>query len=571
METVMGLKDGVKGRPKPSLGLHGAEPSPPIAPCGFCERPLSVAFVQKRQEPGADGFERVTHLMLDRLRAYIHHLGGLPVRQAVDKAERERLASALGERGDGVRQRGAEVGEGGGVARLVADAVEVGERVQAGGVADVVERPRDDDAKQEPAERPLRVDAVAVLPDPDVGLLGEVVGDGRVGDAAAERGEQVRVRGVEKAPERGPVAEADAGGVGRIVPSRPAGGGRQRDEPGGENGRGGSDHDAKLRAGRFASPSGDAADVRNSPAVAERRTYDATASSDGHCFAFVLRPRPLPDRQTRSLSESLKNYGRGLVGGLLFAFAPLYTMEIWYQGFIVKPSVLLVAIAGTYVVLVAYAFYAGLHSDRSILYNMAEALETIAIGFVVAFIVLKLIGQLSSDLSTSVYLARLTLEGMTCSIGVAIGSDQLGEDPDDVDDSQPGSQGGLKGLIHQIAYSVLGATIIIAGVAPTEEVVVTAIEAPIPSVLITSMLSFLLALGIVHSLDFRGSGKAGKVYAGGALGDALVTYSIALVLSAIFLWSVGRFQDIGLGAGLGMTVYLAWPATLGAAVGRLLL
>ncbi|WP_412069668.1 DUF2391 family protein [Rubrivirga sp. IMCC43871] len=282
----------------------------------------------------------------------------------------------------------------------------------------------------------------------------------------------------------------------------------------------------------------------------------------------------MPDsspRDVRSVSDTLKEYGRGLVGGLIFAFAPLYTMEIWYQGFIASPGILLFAVAATYAVLVAYAYYAGLHTDRSLWPNMAEAFEAIALGFLVAAVVLVLIGQLSFDLSPGVFLARLTLEGMTSAIGVAIGSAQLGSDPDDTGEGQPGTEGGLRGFVHQIAYTVLGATVIIAGVAPTAEVVVTGIEAPIWAVLATTVLSFALALAIVHALDFRGSGHRGDVYAGGALGDAVVTYAIALVLSAILLWSTGRFDHVGLGAGLSMTVYLAWPATIGGAIGRLLL
>ena len=273
---------------------------------------------------------------------------------------------------------------------------------------------------------------------------------------------------------------------------------------------------------------------------------------------------------SRSYSKSLRGYGRGVVGGLIFAFGPLYTMEIWWQGFTASPGVLLMSIAATYVVLVAYAFYAGLHSDRSILYNAAEALETIAIGFVVAFVVLKLLGQLPSDLSAKEFMSRLTIEGLTCAIGVAVGSAQLGKDPNS--ENEGGTPSGLNGFVHEIAYSVLGAVIIVAGFTPTMEIVVTALEATPLATLGTAVVSFLLALGVMSYFDFRGSDSgASGVYAGGPVGDAFVTYAIGLVLSAALLWSVGRFDGVGLGAALSMIVYLAWPATLGASVGRLLL
>lgn len=274
---------------------------------------------------------------------------------------------------------------------------------------------------------------------------------------------------------------------------------------------------------------------------------------------------------TRSNSDTLREYGRGLVGGLLFAFAPLYTMEVWFQGYIAPPEVVLLALTITYGVLVAYAYYVGLHSDRSLLSNLAEGFESLALGFLVAGVVLVLIGQLSRDLSAGVFMTRLTLEGMTCAIGVAIGSVQFGDESDDDEADQLGSRGGVTALVHQIAYTVLGATVVIAGVAPTEEVVVTGIQAETWAVLATALLSLGLATAIAHALDFRGAGRPGKAYAGGPLGDGAVTYAVCLVLSAGILWATGRFGGVGLGAALRMTVYLAFPTVIGGAIGRRLL
>lgn len=279
----------------------------------------------------------------------------------------------------------------------------------------------------------------------------------------------------------------------------------------------------------------------------------------------------MPSTDTRPLSETLKGYGRGVVGGLIFALAPLYTIEIWWQGFIASPEVLIVATLGTFLILVAYAHYAGLHSDRSLLYNAFEALETITLGFIVAFVVLKLVGQLPWTLSFIEFVSRLTIEGLTTSIGVAIGSTQLGQDPNEDQQSSGGEQK-QHGYIHDVAYSVLGAMIIVAGFTPTQEIMIAALEATPLAVLGTMVLSFLLALGVESYFDFRGANpNKGDLYIGGPLGDALVTYAIALSISAVLLWSVGRFDGTGFTAFLCMTVYLALPATLGAAVGRLLL
>ena len=241
-------------------------------------------------------------------------------------------------------------------------------------------------------------------------------------------------------------------------------------------------------------------------------------------------------------------------------------MEIWWQGFIAQPKVVLVALPLTFVVLVAYAYYAGLREDRSVASNALEALETLALGFLVAFVVLTLLGQLSTSLSPRIYILLLTIEAMACAIGVAVGSTQLG---DDIDEAESASE---TGVVHELAYSILGAIIIVSGFTPTMEVVVTALEAPPWAPVGVAALSFALALGIVSYINFNGTGRMQDgIYAGGPIGDAFVTYAIAIIVSAVLLWGVGRFEGVGAGARVFMIVYLAWPATLGASAGRFLL
>lgn len=278
----------------------------------------------------------------------------------------------------------------------------------------------------------------------------------------------------------------------------------------------------------------------------------------------------MSDTQTRSVSTSLKGYGRGIVGGLLFALAPLYTSEVWWQGFIASPEVLLVSVLATFAVVVAYAHYAGIHNTNSLFEEVLEAFEIFAIGFLLGFVVLKLLGQLPTGLSFQVTMSRVILEGLVSSIGVAVGSAQLGQNPDDSSSSSDASK--QRGLIHEFAYSALGALLVVAGFAPTMEIVVIALEAPPWAVFTTAIVSFLLALGVMSYFDFKGSKRMDDcIYAGGPLGDAFVTYAIALALSGVLLWSVGRFDGAGLAPSLFMIVYLAFPATVGAAVGRLIL
>ncbi|GAB5520766.1 MAG: TIGR02587 family membrane protein [Rhodothermales bacterium] len=277
----------------------------------------------------------------------------------------------------------------------------------------------------------------------------------------------------------------------------------------------------------------------------------------------------MDDVRVRPIPETLQEYGRGIVGGLLFALAPLYTMEAWWQGFLIPPKMLLFAVIATVLVVMAYVYYAGIHQERDLTYVVSEAMEAIAIGFLIAFIVLKLVGQLPPSIALGEFIAKLTVEGLASAVGVAVGSAQLGNNPKRAQEADDAPE---SGLIHEVAYSILGAVLLMLGFAPTEEILLAALGAPVWAPPATVLLSFVLTLGIVHYLDFRGTNHiSGDSYAGGPLGDACVTYAVALAVAWVLLWTVGRFDDATFAACLNMTVYLAFPGSIGAAVGRLLL
>ena len=275
--------------------------------------------------------------------------------------------------------------------------------------------------------------------------------------------------------------------------------------------------------------------------------------------------------QTRPIPETLKRYGRAVAGGLIFAAASLYTMEIWWQGFTTPTHVILVSFVATLFILTAYAHYAGFHSEKSIANNVAEALEAVTLGFALTLVVLKLVGQLPPGTSFDAGLGRVVMTGITASIGVAIGTTQLGQDPDEEKGKESGKEQKEKGSLgHEFTFSILGAILIGSSVAPTEEIIMIAVQSPTWAVLAIALLSFLISLGIVAYVGFKGAGDD-TIFAGGSFGDACVTYGVALLVSAALLWSAGRLGGIGFGAALHYIVYLALPCSLGSSAGRMLL
>jgi putative integral membrane protein (TIGR02587 family) len=273
--------------------------------------------------------------------------------------------------------------------------------------------------------------------------------------------------------------------------------------------------------------------------------------------------------RARPIGESLREYGRGVAGGLLFSLPLLYTMEVWQGAFTIPPERQLLYVLLALVLLLGYNRYAGLHPDSSWLEVAIDSIEEMGIGLLLSAVVLLLIGRIGPDQDGSEIMGRIVVEAVTVAIGVSVGTAQLGGD-EDVDL-------GMKGpdrvtFWGQLTLAVCGAVLFAANVAPTEEIVMIGIELPGFQLAILGLSTMALGTLILFYSDFRGTRRSVRVRGvPGVIRGAVITYAVGLVSSLAILWLFGRFDGMGTGPILGQTVALAVAATLGASAGRLLL
>ena len=130
---------------------------------------------------------------------------------------------------------------------------------------------------------------------------------------------------------------------------------------------------------------------------------------------------------SRPLSESLREYGRGIAGGLLFSFPLLYTMEVWWSGFIASPLQLIYIILFTYLLLLGYNRYAGMHPDATLKDLLVDSVEELGLGFLLAFAMLIMLRRVElGSMSTIEIMGKVIIEAMVMSIGISVGTAQLG-------------------------------------------------------------------------------------------------------------------------------------------------
>jgi putative integral membrane protein (TIGR02587 family) len=309
-------------------------------------------------------------------------------------------------------------------------------------------------------------------------------------------------------------------------------------------------------------------------------------SSDQHQRAArPERSNAYRSSKKRPIAKSLQEYGRGTAGGILFSLPLLYTMEVWWAGFSVHPWRLAAAVLTTLILLLGYNRYAGLRSDAGMLEVLIDSIEELGIGLVLATTALWLLGRIRSDMPASEIAGKIIVESLVVAIGVSVGTAQLGgNDTDDDtgmdDDDIPSTSGQASreqtttqaSFLGQLVLAFCGAILIAANVAPTEEIIVLAVEIESWRLLGLALFSILLSTLIIYYSDFRSTHRLVSnrgfftVFSG-----AIITYAVALITSAVLLWFFGSFDGFAPITCLAETVVLGVAAVLGASAGRLLL
>jgi putative integral membrane protein (TIGR02587 family) len=272
-------------------------------------------------------------------------------------------------------------------------------------------------------------------------------------------------------------------------------------------------------------------------------------------------------RGVSPVGRSLEEYGRGVAGGFIFAMPLLLTMEVWWAGFIASPARLLAGLAATFVLLLGYNEYAGLHDDHGFAEVVIDSVEELGLGLVIAFAALFLFGRIELTMAWTEIVGKTLVAGLVVAIGVSVGTAQLGGESRRQEDGRTPR----RSILNIVVLSMCGAVLIAANVAPTEEILIVGAELAPQYLLVTMAASLTIAAVILFFSEFRGSHRLHTRQGRVVLGGCVVTYAIALTASAGILWFFGRFDDASLAVIVGQSVVLGFAATLGASAGRLLL
>lgn len=272
----------------------------------------------------------------------------------------------------------------------------------------------------------------------------------------------------------------------------------------------------------------------------------------------------------RTIPESLREYGQGVAGGLIFALPLLFTQELWDATLSVDPAKLLLFVMFTIGLLLLYNRYAGLRRDASLGEVLIDSIEELGLGLVLSTAFLHLLGRIGPDDSATEILNRIVMEGMILAIGVSVGTAQLGaEDPDtgggmDGDDAPDTPTYDYPG---QSAIALCGAVLFAANIAPTEEVEMLARESSPIRLAAFALAAVGMGLVLLYFSEFRGSRKHLPARSWRSVArDITTSYAASLAASASLLSFFAGATPF-----FAAVIVVSLPAMLGASAGRLLL
>ena len=258
---------------------------------------------------------------------------------------------------------------------------------------------------------------------------------------------------------------------------------------------------------------------------------------------------------------------RAAGGAVIFALPLLMTMEMWWLGFTMDRARLLLLVVLLLPTLTALSYHAGFEPTFQWRDDIADAVVAYGIGFCTSFSVLALLGVLTSETAVSDAFGKITVETVPASIGAMLGRTLLGGERVD-EDQRP-----RRSYVGELFIMATGALFLSFSIAPTEEVTLIAIRLSPWSTTLLAVVSLVLMHAFVYSVEFHGQASRPEhsTVAREFLALTVVGYAMSLLISAYVLWTFGRTEGLAWAEMLRVTIVLGFPASLGAAAGRLIL
>ena len=258
---------------------------------------------------------------------------------------------------------------------------------------------------------------------------------------------------------------------------------------------------------------------------------------------------------------------RAAGGAIIFGLPLLMTMEMWWLGFTIDRTKLLLLILLLMLVLAALSFHAGFEPTFDWRDDVLDAFVAYGVGFGASVLMLLLLGLITMDTAVSDAIGKITVQAVPASFGAMLGRTLLGGERVDADHRRADTYGG------ELFLMAAGALFLSFSIAPTEEITHISTTLSTWGITLLAIVSLVQMHVFVYAVEFHGqhSRPGHATVAGEFVRLTVVGYAMVLVISAYVLWTFGRTDGLAWLESVRATVVLGFPASIGAAAARLIL
>lgn len=267
-----------------------------------------------------------------------------------------------------------------------------------------------------------------------------------------------------------------------------------------------------------------------------------------------------------------KSYALGLArafgGAVIFGLPLLMTMEMWMLGLSIYPMRLALFVLLNFGVLVVLSRFGGFEPTSTIGEDVLDAFGAYAVGITASTLILALFGLVGFHTSGSEFAGMIAVQAIPTSFGAMLARKQFGDGESEKEEEQKERSAGYAG---QLFLMLAGALFLAFNVAPTEEIILIGFKMSGWHGLALIAASVFLLHALVYAVGFPGQEEPPEGYRTARLflGFTVPGYAIAMLVSFYILWTFGRVEGVALEVVLGSMVVLGFPASIGAAIARL--
>ena len=298
---------------------------------------------------------------------------------------------------------------------------------------------------------------------------------------------------------------------------------------------------------------------------------------------FPLLPNFLKSPEdVHGFKQELRDLTRGVAGGMIFGTPVIYTMEVWAEGQLFSPALLLVITFFIVNINICFSYFAGLREKNSaerFVYAVDDGITSFGLSMLLSFAILWLINRLDFNEHFRISLAKVLLEASFISVGVTFTNfkfkktvqDSVARNLIDSNPFESSSEKQAKKDLNDLMAAVAGSILYSFNVASTEEIVLIAASLSPLKLFFLFVAELLMCFVVLYASGIR----MHVIYDKGnffqhPVNETLLTASISFVVSALLLTTVGygniNFTDPLFVPNL---IVLGLPAVIGGAAGRL--